>query len=106
MKDHVIETKILLNPYGEDLEDYIAYLHESAEGLINPKIDSEYRWGGGGDDDRELIIRGWRPMTEKEIEKAKAKRLAALTLKKKEKADKEAAERKQLAELLKKYGNS
>jgi hypothetical protein len=69
MKNHVQEKHYV------DLEGplvgVISHLEAQAEGLVNPYLEGEYVGYDGG---REYYVVGWRPMTEKELAKAKAER--------------------------------
>jgi hypothetical protein len=99
MKDHIREKKPI-DLYGS-LESVILSMREKAEGLVDPVVDVEYH---GYDGYSEYFIFGWRPMNEKELEQAKARRAAEKATKKAAKEKKEAEERAEYERLKEKYG--
>lgn len=55
--------KRLWKTHGQ-IDDFIAEIHDAAEGLIDPKMDIEYdAWG---DDSNHIAVSGWRPITDQE----------------------------------------
>jgi len=99
MKNHVVERRRLAQPYGDLVSDFIAELERLAEGLIDARVKTEHDY-----EYTELYVVGFRPMTEKELEKAKRERKLARDAKARQKELIEQAERTQLANLLEKYG--
>lgn len=97
MKDHIKESRYIY-PTGS-VDVVIADIQAKAADLVDPMIECEYGW-----DDREYIITGWRPMTEKELEQAKQQRKREREAKKAAKAKAEAAEREAYEKLKAKYG--
>lgn len=97
MKDHKEEQRPLWIGEGMNRERVIAAVDEAFDGLVNARI--EFSW------DQEPHVHGWRPMTGDELkaarERARKARIAAAA----RKAKNEDEERKELARLLKKYGN-
>lgn len=73
-KDYVGYILYIDSPSGFTPEGYIERLRETrlildSQGVVDATIDVEY-WDGSGD----TVIRGLRPMTEKELEQAKKRR--------------------------------
>lgn len=101
MKNHVSESRDFDHPCDESLDSFIDRFNRAAEGLVDPVIDTKY-WYEGDD----LRVKGWRPMTEKEIAQAEARRKAAKHAAATKKAKQEAKERKLLEKLQKKYGGT
>ena len=65
--------------------------------------DPVLEYKSGWDDEGEFFIKGWRHMTEKEIEKAEAKAKVDKASAKRKKEQAEAAERKEYERLKKKF---
>jgi hypothetical protein len=95
MKDHKQKIVWFYIEGPEPLGDFINRLFEKTEGMVDVVV-----WSG---DEYELELRGWFPMTEKEIEQAEARRKASAAANKAKKEKKEAEERALLEKLKAKY---
>jgi hypothetical protein len=96
MKDHIMERR----PVEIDgpISDVIEQLTKASEGLLEARVYDD-SWGG----DPYYIIKGWRPMNEDELAKAKARRKAAAAAVKAKKDKLQAKELAELARLKEKY---
>lgn len=96
MKNHKKKERTVSGPWDAiPLGDFINHLYDASAGMMDCTIQIGYS--------DELVVAGWVPMTEKEIEKAEARRLASKAANAAKKAKKEAEERALLEKLKEKY---
>lgn len=111
MKNHKLEKihiydEFIHNMTPEDLIEWAGqYLPPNRE-LIDPKFKCDYDYGSYGDNYRnlEIWLEHWVPMTDKEIDKAKADAVRRKLKKAEDAAKMEIIQRKQYEELKKKFG--
>lgn len=87
MKNHVVVENIVDIAYISSVEELIGKLQAASEGILHADIRLD--WAGYDGYSSELIISGYRPMTEEELEAAKEQR-------KRERAQRKAAKEKAL----------
>lgn len=95
-ENHVKETRDVPSPCGETVGEYIASVQKASSGLVDATV--EQHW------DYEIYVEGWRPMTEKELERAEKRRQKAREAAAKRRQTAEQKERALLAKLQAKYG--
>lgn len=103
MKDHIKEerTVSLYDLEGDPREVHTKLMAYLPEVFVEPNLEVAHHYY---DEGSEFTISWWRPMTEKELEKASARRKAERAAKKALKEKKEAEERAEYERLKEKYG--
>lgn len=97
MKDHIEVTKYVGELFGP-IEEEFARIRELAEGLEGTWFVTD------GWDDREILLKGWRPMTDLEKDRAEKRRVAAKAAAQAKKRKAEEQERATYEKLKAKYG--
>jgi len=96
MKDHVEVKKEVLLPYDEvPINDFLTEVKEVGNGMIDAQIYFDYDC---------IVLKGYRPMTERELETARRRRERQKEIARKQQELLEAKERKELERLKEKYG--
>jgi hypothetical protein len=97
MKDHKAKSVCFYPEHNQPLGDFINSLSKAVADMVDCVIvQSDY-------DPGDLRITGWVPMTEREIEQAKARRKASALANAAKKAKKEAEERAMYEKLKEKF---
>lgn len=103
MKDHIKEKRMisLYDLEGDPREVHTKLMAYLPEVFVDPQLLVCHHFFDGG---AEFSLSWWRPMTEKELKKASARRKAERASKKAAKEKKEAEERAEYERLKEKYG--